>query len=303
MTPFVFQVTRLGFDIYGRVAPKQAGRAAFRLFCRTPARKPKTKSHAEKLARAEAKMRKARRLDLAIDRGIFASHLFEPDRPSPSGRTSLVVHGWGSRTADMLAIIDALLDAGERVISIDLPGHGASPGRALNMMQAVAAVDAAWRQYGPFHAMIGHSFGGAVLVNAAAGALPCYRAHRPKKLVTIAAPHSMTEVFDGFGRMVGLRPEVRSAMDDEVLRIVCRPLSSFDTDRHLRQLRIPTLVIHAHDDKEVSAQSAEAKAKAGPHVRLYWADGLGHRRIIANAEVAARVARFVTGDEVLVVAA
>ncbi|GAB1582304.1 alpha/beta fold hydrolase [Phyllobacterium phragmitis] len=303
MTPFVFQVTRLGFDLYGRVAPKQAGRAAFRLFCRTPARKPKTRSHAEKLARAEAKMRKAHRLDLAIDRGMFTSHLFEPDRPSPSGRISLVVHGWGSRTADMLAIIDALLEAGERVVSIDLPGHGASPGRALNMVQAIAAVDAAWRQYGPFHAMIGHSFGGAVIVNAAAGAVACYRARRPEKLVTIAAPHSMAEVFDGFGRVVGLRPEVRDAMDDEVLRIACRPLAAFDTPQHLRQMAIPALVIHAHDDKEVPARSAEAKAKAGPHVRLHWADGLGHRRIIASPEVAARVARFVTDREAVEAAA
>ncbi|KXF76963.1 hypothetical protein ATN84_13280 [Paramesorhizobium deserti] len=302
MTPFVFQVTRLGFDIYGRVAPKQAGRAAFRLFCRTPDRKPKTKSHAEKLARAEAKMRKARRLDLAIDRGLFTSHLFEPDKPTPSARTSLVVHGWGSRTADMLAIIDALLKAGERVVSIDLPGHGASPGRALNMVQAIAAVDAAWRQYGPFHAMIGHSFGGAVIVNVAAGAVPCYRARKPERLVTIAAPHSMTEVFDGFGRMVGLRPEVRNAMDDEVLRIACQPLSAFDTDQHLRYLKIPALVIHARDDKEVPAKSAEAKAKAGSHITLHWADGLGHWRIIASPEVAARVARFVAGDEAVAAA-
>ncbi|PRD41527.1 alpha/beta hydrolase [Phyllobacterium phragmitis] len=294
MTPFVFQVTRLGFDIYGRVAPKRAGRAAFKLFCRTPARKPKTKSHAEKLARAEAKVAKARRLDLAIDRGMFTSHLFEPDKPSPSGRISLVVHGWGSCTADMLAIVDALLEAGERVVSIDLPGHGASPGRALNMVQAIAAVDAAWRQYGPFHAMIGHSFGGAVIINAAAGTVPCYPARTPEKIVTIAAPHSMTEVFDGFGRMVRLRHDVRDAMDDEVLRLACQPLPAFDTDQLLRRLTIPALVIHARDDKEVSAKSAEAKAKAGSHVTLHWADGLGHRRIIASRDVAARVARFVT---------
>ncbi|RCS25303.1 alpha/beta hydrolase [Phyllobacterium salinisoli] len=295
MTPFIFQVTRLGFDIYGRIAPRRAGRAAFKLFCRTPARKPKSKSHAEKLARAEAKVAKARRLDLAIDRGMFVSHLFEPVKPAPSGRISLVVHGWGSRTADMLAIIDALLDAGERVVSIDLPGHGASPGRALHMVQAIASVDAAWRQFGPFHAMIGHSFGGAVIVNAAAGTAPCYPARTPEKLVTIAAPHSMTEVFDGFGRMVGLRRDVRDAMDREVLQLACSPLSAFDTDHVLRSLKIPTLVIHARDDKEVSAKSAESKAKAGPHVTLHWADGLGHRRIIASGQVAARVAQFVAG--------
>ncbi|PYE88272.1 alpha/beta fold hydrolase [Phyllobacterium leguminum] len=301
MAPFVLQVTRLGFEVYGRIAPKRAGRAAFNLFCRTPGRKPKTKSYAEKLARAEARMRKARRLDLTIDRGMFTSYLFEPDKPS--GGTSLVVHGWGSRAADMLAIVDALLDTCERVVAIDLPGHGASPGRALNMVQAIAAVDAAWREYGPFNAMIGHSFGGAVVVNAAAGAVPCYPAHRPQKLITIASPHSMIEVFDDFGKAVGLPPQVRNAMDDEVLRLACRPLAAFDTPQHLRQMGIPALAIHARDDKEVSAKSAEAKAAAGPHITLHWADGLGHRRIIASPEIAARVAQFVTGQGAMVEAA
>ncbi|WP_420962218.1 alpha/beta fold hydrolase [Brucella sp. IR073] len=301
MAPFAFKITRLGFDLYGRVAPRRAGRAAFRLFCRTPGRKPKTKAHAEKLALAEPKLCAARRLDLTTDRGGFTTYLFEPARPA--GGTSLVVHGWGSRAAEMMTIIDALLKAGERVVAIDLPGHGASPGRSLNMMQAIAAVDAAWRQYGPFNAMIGHSFGGAVIINAAAGAMACYPAHRPQKLVTIASPHSMTEVFDGFGKMVGLKPAVRNAMDDEVLRLACRPLAGFDTPQHLRHMAIPALVIHAHDDKEVPARSAEAKAKAGPHVTLHWADGLGHRRIIASAEVAARVAGFVRGGEMVEVAA
>lgn len=296
MAPFALQVTRLGFGIYGRIAPKRAGRAAFKLFCRTPARKPKTKSYASRLALAEPKLARAQRLDIATDRGMFTSYLFEPEKPVPAGTTSLVVHGWGSRAADMLALVDRLLEAGERVVAIDLPGHGASPGRALNMVQAIAAVDAAWRQYGPFNAMIGHSFGGAVIVNAAAGAVPGYPAHQPEKLVTIASPHSMTDVFDGFGTAVGLPPAVRNAMDDEVLRLACRPLATFDTPRLLHDMKIPALVIHARDDKEVSVKSAEAKAKAGPHVTLHWADGLGHRRIIASADVAERVARFVAGE-------
>jgi pimeloyl-ACP methyl ester carboxylesterase len=298
MAPFLFKVTRLGFNIYGRVAPKRAGCAAFRLFCRTPDRKPKTKAYAEKLALAESKVAQAQRLDLATERGLFTTYLFEPENPRVDASISLVVHGWGSRAADMIGIIEALLEAGERVVAIDLPGHGASPGRSLNMMQAIAAVDAAWRQYGPFNAMIGHSFGGAVIINAAAGALPGYPAHEVRKLVTIASPHSMTEVFDGFGRAVGLPPAVRSAMDEEVLRLACRPLSAFDTPQHLRRMRVPALVIHAHDDKEVPAKSAEAKAAAGPHVTLHWADGLGHRRIIADSEVAQRVARFVTEERV-----
>ncbi len=290
MTSLSLQITRFGLGVLGRIDPERAGRAAFTVFCRTPSRKPKSKAYAARLQRATGELERARRLDLIIDRGLVATYLFEPDRYAE--RTSLVVHGWGSRTADMMVIIRELVARGERVVSVDLPGHGASAGRTLNMMQAIAAVDVAWRQYGPFYAMIGHSFGGAVIVNAAAGALGCYRARRPSKLVTIASPHSMAGVFDGFGEMLGLRSDICAAMKEQVRYLAARPITDFDTDRHLRCLKIPTLVIHAHDDKEVPAICAEVAGRTGNHVRVHWADGLGHRRIIASPEVASLVADY-----------
>lgn len=290
MTSFSLQVTRFGLSVLGRIDPDRAGRAAFRIFCRTPGRKPKTKAYAARLELANRELERAKRLDLIIDRGLIATYLFEPE--IPVGRTSLVVHGWGSRTADMMTIIRELVARGERVVSIDLPGHGESAGRTLHMVQAIAAVDAAWRQYGPFDAMVGHSFGGAIIINAAAGPLGCYRARRPTRLVTIASPHSMVGVFDDFGTLLGLSPDMRRAMKEEVRYLAARPITDFDTDAHLHRLAIPTLVIHAHDDKEVPAICAETVARAGSHVRLRWADGLGHRRIIASPEVASLVADY-----------
>lgn len=290
MTSFSLQVTRFGLGVLGRIDAEKAGRAAFRIFCRTPSRKPKTKAYAARLQKANTELGQAKRLDLIIDRGLIATYLFEPK--VPVGRTSLVVHGWGSRTADMMTIIRELVARGERVVSLDLPGHGASAGHTLNMIQAIAAVDVAWRQYGPFDAMIGHSFGGAVIINAAAGSVGCYRSHRSAKLVTIASPHSMAGVFDGFGKVLGLGRDARNAMKEQVRYIAARPITDFDTDVLLRRMTIPTLVVHAHDDKEVPAICAEMVGKAGSHVTVRWADGLGHRRIIASAEVASIVADY-----------
>jgi len=296
MATLSLQVTRFGLGVLGHFAPEHAGRAAFKIFCRTPSRKPKTKAYAEKLQQTSEELLKAKRLDLIIDRGVVATYLFEPaGMARQSVRTSLVVHGWGSRSADMMAIISALVARGERVVALDLPGHGASAGRELDFIRAIAAVDAAWRQYGPFYAMIGHSFGGAVVVNAAAGPLGCYRERRPAKLVTIASPHSLDGVFEGFGKVLRLKADVRQAMKDRVQQIAARPIHDFDTDKHLRRLSIPTLVIHARDDKEVPARCAEMVARAGSHVRLHWADGLGHRRIIASTDVADKIADYVSG--------
>ena len=47
---------------------------------------------------------------------------------------------------------------------------------------------------------------------------------------------------------------------------------------------------------EVSRESAETYAGAGPHVRLHWADGLGHRRIIGARSVAELIGEFMAPE-------
>ena len=79
---------------------------------------------------------------LAISGGSIASYRFAPIAADPS-ETVLVVHGGGSRTEHMLPVIEALRSSGRAVVAIDLPEHGASSGRQLDMALAVEAVDAA----------------------------------------------------------------------------------------------------------------------------------------------------------------
>ncbi|MBN9274270.1 MAG: alpha/beta hydrolase, partial [Mesorhizobium sp.] len=55
---------------------------------------------------------------------------------------------------------------------------------------------------------------------------------------------------------------------------------------------------HAPDDGEVSADHARSYAGAGDHVELFWADGLGHRRILADKGVVKRAVGFVVGQPV-----
>jgi pimeloyl-ACP methyl ester carboxylesterase len=56
------------------------------------------------------------------------------------------------------------------------------------------------------------------------------------------------------------------------------------------------LIIHAPDDKEVPVREARAYAACAPNARLFLADGLGHRRILADREVRARIASFAPGE-------
>jgi pimeloyl-ACP methyl ester carboxylesterase len=161
------------------------------------------------------------------------------------------------------------------------------------MVSAVEAASQAAQWFGPFEAVVGHSFGGAVAVNATVGSIDGLQKLVTKRLVLVAAPSSLPLVFDGFSQMLNVGPRSRTVMAGRVKRIAGRPLSDFVGDRQLAATQVPTLVIHAPDDREVSAEQAKLYADAGPHVELYWADGLGHRRILSDPAVVERAVSFV----------
>ena len=114
-----------------------------------------------------------------------------------------------------------------------------------------------------------------------------------EKLVLIAAPSSIPDLFADFSRLLNVGPRSQAAMAGRVERLSGRPLKEFQGGRQLARMPVPTLVIHAPDDKEVSARHADLYAGAGDHVRLHWANGLGHRRILADPGVVERVVAFV----------
>ncbi len=218
---------------------------------------------------------------------------FVPREGRERAGTVLVLHGWRSRTEYMKSLIEAYRDAGFRVMSLDLPGHGGSAGRRLNLATAVRAAHVAGEWFGPFAAVVGHSFGGSVAVNAVAGSIVGIPPLAASKLVLISAPSSMPDLFQDFGRYINLGPRTQSAMVDQVRRIAGRPLDEFVGSRQLAEAAVPTLVIHAPDDREVAADHAELFAAAGDHVQLRWAPGLGHRRILSDPAIVADALGFV----------
>lgn len=294
MASMGIKLVRAAFSASERIASSLAGRVAFELFRHTA--NPESLTPGERRAVENAKdfMSGARHHRLTFDKNCVAVHEFRPaGQGEPVGRV-LVVHGWRSRTEFMRAPIEALVKAGYRVYSLDLPGHGASSGRTLDMKLAVQAVKTASDWFGPFFAMVGHSFGGAVAVNAAAGSVEGIAPVATARIVTIASPSVMGDVFAQFGDFVGLGKRSQAAMDAQVERIARRPLTEYRSGQQLARLPIETLVIHAHDDREVPPYHAELVAKAGNHVSLEWHDGLGHRRILSDASVIRSVVGFVT---------
>jgi len=295
MAPFSVKVIRGAFGIAEHIVPRLTGRVAFEIFSRTA--NPNSPSAAERrvLQQATRFMAGGRRHCLTARSGKVTAFEFRPPAGTLRMGTALVIHGWNSRTEHMKTVIEAFCEAGYKVVAIDLPGHGQSAGRRLNMALAVDALRAAAEWLGPFSAVIGHSFGGAVAVNAAVGSVEGIAPLATDRLVLISAPSSMPAIFEDFGRFLNLGPRSQMAIAAQVKRIAGHPLESYVGAEQLRVMKIPTLVIHAPDDREISPDNAKAFAAAGSHVRLFWARGLGHRRILADPVVAQEAVRFVAG--------
>ncbi|MGH6807834.1 MAG: alpha/beta fold hydrolase [Ensifer adhaerens] len=297
MASFAIKVIRHALAGVSVISPEAAGRLAFKLFSVTPGRKPKSAKERAALAAAVPVIAKGKPVTLSYAGGwVMARHFVGP-RNAANTKRVLLVHGWGSRSDYLAAMIEGLVAGGAEVVTLDWPGHGASPGRTLTMPAAVRAIDAAWRHFGGFDVSVGHSFGGASLACAAGGVVCDVPGHVAKKLVLIGAPSEMTWLFKGFGKVLRLSSKTQMAFEAVVERLSGRRLEDFDAAKILEVRAVPTLIIHAEDDKEVSAEHARRYAAAGPNVDLHWANGYGHRRIVSAAPVIDRINAFVHGED------
>ncbi|CAH1664838.1 Alpha/beta fold hydrolase [Hyphomicrobiales bacterium] len=276
------------------VAPSATGRLAFRLFC-TPPRPPKRNGNGQSVEQPPAaRLRQASRRAIPFPCGSVQAYVFEPETAGPA-RTILLVHGWTGEAASMTGFVEPLLANGFRVVAFDLPGHGSSTGRELNIPLGVASLAAVARVFGPLHAIVTHSFGGAIALAALAGSVRGQPPVCTERLVLIAAPSSITEITRQFGATIGLGRRGQAALERRIHAVAGNPVEVFEGRLQLEAIGLPTLVIHDRQDRELGFRHAKALAEAGPFVRLEVTDGLGHRRILKARPVAESVARFVVG--------
>ncbi|MFN3482323.1 alpha/beta hydrolase [Rhabdaerophilum calidifontis] len=294
MTQAVLKVIRPLVRFGSALAPGAAGRAAFRLFC-TPLGHAPVRDDNPAIRQARALFAEGRTAHIPYEHGFVRVTRFEPARPALGA--VLVLHGWTGQGLHMAGFVRPLLAEGFRVAVMDLPAHGGSSGRRLTFPRAIAAIHAAMRDEigpggAPLAGMIGHSFGGAIALVAAAAGVAGLPPVPVRRLVTIAAPMGMAHYGRHFAETIGLTRRGHAAFEAAVQALTGRPMASFSGVDALRLTQIPTLVMHAPDDKEIPFAEAEALAAAGPRVVLRAMPGLGHRRILGAEAVHSAAAAF-----------
>ncbi len=198
----------------------------------------------------------------------------------------LLVHGWAGRGTQLYHLADKILENKMMVVSFDGPAHGLSEGKRTNMIEFIDAVRLIEKKYGPFHAAVGHSFGGMSLINAVAGGL------KVNKLVTVGADNSIPEIFDYFVKKMELKPDIARRLQVLFEKKHNMRLDHFTSEHQAARIKIPVLIIHDSEDRFVRVSSAVSIRQKLQNGELLITHGLGHHKIFKSPVVVQRIIEF-----------
>ena len=273
---------RWQLKVLGAVAPGLAFRLAWKLFG-TPRRLPVQPWEAAVLA-------DARRRTVAAPAGPVAVY----EWGLATAPAVVLVHGWEHRASFWRAWIGPLLAAGYRVVALDGPGHGQSPGRWVTLVQFAEAVQTVAQEVvatSPVQAIVAHSFGAAAVAGLpvqlpAGAALP--------RLVLLSVPVNMREVAHRFADLLHQGPALVQRMIQEIQVLTGRTAQSFATATAGPGTRAErVLLVHDEFDAIVPFREGQQVAAAWPGATLHATRGLGHNRILRDADVVQTALAFI----------
>lgn len=265
---------RAAFGVAAAISPSLAARAGERLFLSPPRRKASRRERAA-LAAGEP-------FALAVGGDTLRAWRFG------AGPAVLLVHGWGGRAGQLAPLVPPLVAAGCAAVAFDAPAHGASTGRLASGIAFAEAISATAAHVGA-RAAIGHSVGAAALGWAMASGLALDAA------VMLCPPRGAGSYFRQFTEALALPPAVEQGIRARIRRRHGVTPEEFDLCRRVGEGSTPLLVVHDREDQEVPWSDGEAVARAWPGATLSSTTGLGHRRVLGDASVAASVTAFVRG--------
>ncbi len=207
------------------------------------------------------------------------------DGPNPV----LLTHGWHGRAAEFADIVRELRRDDRTVIAFDAPGHGESGGRMPDVRDFAAAIDALGHRYGPFEAMIAHSFGNL------AATLAIRNGAQTGRLVSIGGVAELRYVVTSVSGVMRLNPRTLDGLVRRIERRRFREVPDFwnSLSATAGPLEVPLLIIHDRDDTWVPYGQAELLAAAHPNTsRTILTSGLNHHRVLRDTQVLDAITQF-----------
>ena len=203
-----------------------------------------------------------------------------------SNNKVLLTHGWAGRSTQLFMIANYLLENGFIVISFDAPSHGKSSGKRTNLLEYIASIKAIHKDFGPFQAGIGHSFGAMAIVNTQAET-PIF-----KKIVTIGSGDKMSDIIYSYAKNLGLSSKFGIQLLHYLNKKWQINSDDFSTSNAASKVNIPVLVIHDVLDKDFFVSCAINIRLNLQKGILFVTNGLGHTKILRNKEVSKKIINF-----------
>lgn len=209
---------------------------------------------------------------------------------APHAPVALLVHGWGGHARQMLPLAEALAQHGMRPVLLEMPAHGRSTGATSSLPQFARAVDYAVGRL----QQDGHTIGllAAHSLGASAAAFAAARGLAIGKLVLIAPPASPRAYTHYFAKVFGLAEATRSAMQKRIEAREGMLMRQFEPAAIAPRLRVATLVVHDRGDAINAFADGQAYAHAIQGAQLVATEGLGHRKVLQDPAVIAKVVMF-----------
>jgi pimeloyl-ACP methyl ester carboxylesterase len=221
---------------------------------------------------------------LAMGDERIATYSWRLDSRRPRVLLSHGWEGWGLQWGPWIA---PLLEAGYEVVTFDHVAHGRSTGRRATgpiFMRAIRHMSAS---FGPFDAIVGHSFG------AAMAAMSLARGLDTRAIALVSSPSDLAQATSRFARMLRLSERTRLGVQQRLEEIVGVPLAEFSLHRAGGRVHTPALVVHDEEDREVPFESTDDyRQHWGGPLSIHATRGLGHRRIVRDEGVIRRTIEF-----------
>jgi dipeptidyl aminopeptidase/acylaminoacyl peptidase len=211
----------------------------------------------------------------------------------------VVLHGWGSSSADLLPAAPGLVTAGLPTLLLDARGHGRSePTSFMSMPRFAEDLEAAvaWLRRDPGIdpdriAVLGHSVGAGASLLAAS---------RDPRLAAVVAISGMAHPAELIRSSRGLRqaPEplatrVLTTIEDTI----GHRFDAFAPLHTITTLQMPVLIVHGTADRTVPVRDAARLVDAGGrNVRLRLVPGAGHRSVTPFLPLVDELAGFLTAS-------
>lgn len=210
-----------------------------------------------------------------------------------SGPRILLIHGWGSHSGWLQALVTALISAGFTAYAFDAPlhgmtGRGAEGRRTTSFIEQARVILEVDKEHGPFAAAVAHSGGCGALARAMRAGVQFQR------VVLLAPMRDIGPHLLAFRTLMGLNERVSELWQRHAAHRLRFSWDDFDLAELPGQVPVPPLlVVHDSDDRETSQDDSRVIVSNWPMATLLATSGLGHRGILKDPSVVRQIVAFI----------